>query len=53
MVDSKRDVLIQLADMVAGTLRRDAERLKGDAVEYMAAIRKRCEDVWRFGRWDP
>ncbi len=53
MVDSKRDVLIQLADMVAGTLRRDAEGLKGDAGEYMAAIRRRCEDVWRFGRQDP
>ncbi len=50
MVDSKRDVLIQLADMVAGTLRRDAEGLKGDAGEYMAAIRS---EAAQFVREDP
>ena len=53
MVDSTRDVLIQLADMVAGTLRRSAEGLKGDCKEYVAAIKRRLENVWRFGLPDP
>ncbi len=50
IVDSKRDVLIQLADMVAGTLRRYAEGQKADRKEYRAMIQKRIENVWNFGR---
>jgi hypothetical protein len=50
IVDSKRDVLIQLADMVAGTLRRDAEGQKADRKQYRAAIAKRLENVWYFGK---
>jgi len=46
--DSKEDVLIQLADMVAGTIRRHAEELKDDREQYRA-ISARLEDVWRFG----
>ena len=48
-VDSKRDVLIQLADMLAGTLRRRADGVKSDQQEYYEAIRVRLEDVWEFG----
>jgi len=50
VVDSKENVLIQLADMVAGTLRRFAEGEKGDAAVYRDLIAKRLEDVWDFGR---
>lgn len=50
IVDSKNNVLIQLADMVAGTLRRCAEHQKQDAVHYRKIIEKRIENVWDFGR---
>jgi hypothetical protein len=50
IVDSKSNVLIQLADMVAGTLRRHAQQDKEDAVLYRRIIEKRIEDVWNFGR---
>src|SRR5881628_801115 len=46
VVDSKENVLIQLADMVAGTLRRFAEGEKGDAAVYRDLIAKRLEDMW-------
>lgn len=48
-VDSRRDVLIQLADMVASTLRRRADGIKSDREEYYEVIRARLEDVWEFG----
>lgn len=48
IVDSKNNVLIQLADMVAGTLRRHAERQKPDAAEYRALIAGNIENVWEF-----
>ena len=50
IVDSRENVLIQLADMVAGTLRRHAEGEKEDRDLYHAAIVRRLEDVWDFGR---
>lgn len=50
VVDSKKHNLIQLADMIAGTLRRFAEREKEDASAYRQAIAKRIEEVWDFGR---
>jgi len=49
-VDSKQNVLIQLADMVAGALRRCADGEKDDGKTYRAAIEKWLEDVWDFGR---
>lgn len=48
IVDSQNNVLIQLADMVAGTLRRHAEQEKADAIQYRNLIAKRIEDVWEF-----
>jgi hypothetical protein len=48
IVDSRTNVLIQLADMVAGTLRRHAEGQKTDAALYRDVIRKRIENVWNF-----
>jgi hypothetical protein len=52
-VDSKQNVLVQLADMVAGALRRYADGEKDDGQAYKAAIQKRLEDVWDFGRGKP
>jgi hypothetical protein len=49
IVDSQNNVLIQLADMVAGTVRRFAEQEKPDASEYRALIAHRIEDIWNFG----
>lgn len=43
--NSKKDVLIQLADMIAGTVRYKYER---DNDEYYEIIRKRINDVWEY-----
>ena len=48
-VDSKENVLIQLADMVAGAIHRSFSH-KTDANIYREIIKKREEDVWVFGR---
>ena len=49
-MDSRENVLIQLADMVAGALRRHAEGDKDDGPLYRNAIARRLEDVWDFAR---
>lgn len=49
IVDSNRNILIQLADLVAGSLRRHAEGIKTDHAVYRAEIESRLEDVWAFG----
>ena len=46
--NSKSNVLIQLADMVAGAIHRKYESEKSDAKIYYQAIRKRVEDLWEF-----
>lgn len=48
LVDSKTNVLIQLADMVAGTIRRSKEGDKEDAPKYWSKIKNRIEDCWEF-----
>ena len=48
LVDSKSNVLIQLADMVAGTIRRYKEGEKEDAIKYWLKIKNRIEDCWEF-----
>jgi hypothetical protein len=45
--DSKHNVLIQLADMVAGSINRYYTS-KNDAKEYKAVIQKHIEDEWAF-----
>ena len=45
IVDSQNHVLIQLVDMVAGTVRRFAERDKSDPPEYRALITHRIENI--------
>ena len=46
--DSKKDVLIQLADMVAGSLRRDFEHNTNDWNVYRKIIKNKEEDIWEF-----
>lgn len=48
LIDSKNDVLIQLADMVAGTIHRSYQKDKNDAKIYKKIIKKLIEDEWNF-----
>lgn len=47
MEDSKGNVLIQFADMVAGSVNRSYSDKK-DASDYKAVIKKHIEDEWLF-----
>lgn len=47
-VDSKSDSLIQLADMVAGSIMRTVQSDKTDSVDYLRIIEPRIEDLWHF-----
>lgn len=46
--DSRKDVLIQLADMIAGAVRRSYDKDKSDYEIYRKIIKKKEEDVWEF-----
>lgn len=46
--DSGKDVLIQLADMVAGAIRRSYDKDKKDSEIYRKIINKKEEDIWEF-----
>ncbi len=48
IVDSKGNVLIQMADMVAGSIRRSYDTSKADVSCYKDIIKKHIEDEWRF-----
>lgn len=47
-VDSKKNVLIQLADMVAGAIRRSHDHSNEDYSVYKQKIKKKIEDEWVF-----
>lgn len=47
-VNSKNDNLVQLADMVAGSILRTTREGKTDRHEYLKVIKKRVEDIWNF-----
>lgn len=47
-VDSKENVLVQLSDMVAGSIRRSHEDTKNDENIYKKIIKKNIEDEWLF-----
>lgn len=47
-VNSKSDNLIQLADMVAGSILRTTQSGKSDNSDYLKVIKKRIEDIWYF-----
>jgi len=48
LVNSKNNVLIQMADMVAGTIRRYKEKDKKDAKKYWNILESKIEDCWDF-----
>lgn len=47
-VNSKNDNLIQLADMVVGSIFRTTQTGKTDSNDYLNVIQKRVEDIWYF-----
>lgn len=46
--DSQSNVLIQLADMIAGTIRRHNDPAKSDSYPYRQIIEDKIDDEWRF-----
>ncbi|KKR79410.1 MAG: hypothetical protein UU24_C0009G0009 [Candidatus Nomurabacteria bacterium GW2011_GWA2_40_9] len=48
LVDSKKDVLIQLADMVAGSVRRSYDSTVTDSKTYKKIISKHIDNEWLF-----
>lgn len=49
LIDSKTNVLIQLADMVAGSINRSYNQTKTSKDLYKKIIAKHIKDEWRFG----
>lgn len=47
-VDSKGDMLIQLADMASGAIYRSLNDSKADKDVYISLIRKRIENLWKL-----
>lgn len=48
LVDSRSNVLIQMADMIAGTIRRSYDADKKDGVVLKNIIRRHIHDEWQF-----
>ena len=48
LANSKNNVLIQMTDMIAGSVRRSFDESRKDATTYKNIIRKHIEDEWRF-----
>jgi hypothetical protein len=48
MVDSKTNVLVQMADMIAGSINRFYSGNKRDCQDYKNIIRNHVEDEWNF-----
>ncbi|MFA5871250.1 MAG: DUF3800 domain-containing protein [Parcubacteria group bacterium] len=48
LVNSKSNVLIQMADMTAGSIRRSYDNTKNDRAVYKSIIKKHIEDEWPF-----
>jgi len=48
LVDSKDNVLIQMADMIAGTIRRSYDENKKDGIILKKIIKKHIQDEWPF-----
>ena len=47
-VNSKTDTLIQLSDMIAGSIRRKYDLSKTDHHDYYNIIKSKIEDVWHY-----
>jgi len=48
LIDSKSDELIQVADMIAGCIRRSYDKSKKGSIDYKSLIKKHIEDEWKF-----
>lgn len=48
LINSKSNVLIQMADMIAGSIRRSYDKTKNDSDVYKSLFRKHIEDEWEF-----
>lgn len=48
LIDSKENVLIQMADIIAGSIKRAYEDTKNDAKVYIEVIEKKIDDRWEF-----
>jgi hypothetical protein len=48
LLDSKSDELIQMADMIAGSVRRSYDRTKEDSATYKKIINKHISNEWEF-----
>lgn len=48
LVNSKTNVLVQMADMIAGSINRSYNAQKPDAMLYKGIIKRHIEDEWRF-----
>jgi len=48
LVDSKSNVLVQMADMVAGSVKRSFDLDKNDCAVYKEIIKKHIDDEWCF-----
>lgn len=48
LVDSKTNVLIQMADMVAGSIKRSYTVEKTDSQIYKKIIKSKIQDEWNF-----
>lgn len=48
LVNSKGNVLIQMADMIAGSIRRSCDKAKTDSGTYKDIIKRHIEDEWWF-----
>lgn len=47
-VDSEKNILIQLADMISGSIYRAYQKDKSDSLLYKDIIEKKVEDEWVF-----
>lgn len=52
IIDSKNDILIQLADVIVGSIRRSYTKDKNDSNIYKSIIRKRIEEELVLGKSD-
>ena len=48
LIDSRENVLIQMADMIVGSIRRFYDSSKTDGSIYKKIIEKHIQDEWRF-----
>ena len=48
LVDSKGNILIQLADMIVGSIRRSYDKNKTDNIIYKNIVQKHIDDEWNF-----